>query len=246
MKYLLTLSYLGTAYCGWQVQRNAVSVQSRLQDAVQAVLGKRYPVTGCSRTDSGVHADGFCCTIETDNAAPSISPASLPFALNCALPHDIAVQSAREVPHDFHPRYDAVRKIYRYLIWNAPCRSPLYHGRAWHCPRHLDAETMCRAAQPLIGQHDFAAFCAAGSSVTDTVRTLYALRVERQDDLITVTAEGNGFLYKMVRILCGTLADAALGRLDPDGIADILQSRDRGRAGQTLPPEGLYLHRVVY
>lgn len=246
MKYLVTLSFVGDAYCGWQVQKNAVSVQSRFQDAVESVFGARYPVTGCSRTDSGVHADGFCCTVQTDKAAPAIPPASLGAALNQALPWDIAVRDCREVDADFHPRYDAKRKIYRYLIWNSPNRNPLYHKRAWHCPRPLDTDCMNRAAAALTGEHDFAAFCASGSSVTDTVRTLYSLRADRAGDLITLEAEGNGFLYNMVRILCGTLCEVSFGKIEPTRLPAVLESRDRARAGMTLPAHGLYLHKVLY
>ncbi len=247
MKYLITLSFLGGAYCGWQVQKNARSVQETFQDAVEKTFGARYPVTGCSRTDSGVHAEGFRCTVETDTALPPIPPASLPQALNARLPEDIAVIAAVTVPDGFHPRYAAKRKIYRYDIWNAPYRSPKYAGRAWHCPRPLNIERMREAGLQLIGEHDFAAFCASGSQVTDTVRTLY--RLEPHTDgghLISVTAEGDGFLYNMVRILCGTLVDVSFGKIEVGQIPDILLSRERANAGTTLPAHGLWLYRVIY
>lgn len=242
-RILLTLRYDGTAYHGWQVQPNGVTVQETLQDAIQAVTGVRAGVIGCSRTDAGVHADMFCCTFDTDSP---LDGEKLAAALNFHLPRDIAVYAAREVALDFHPRYHAVGKRYVYRIWNGRQRHPVYERYALHRNQPLDTDLLNRAAADFVGTHDFAAFCGAGSSVEDTVRTVTSCTVERQGDLVLFTVEGNGFLYNMVRIMVGTLLDIAAGRLAQDSIPAILHSGDRGQAGPTAPPQGLCLTRVFY
>ncbi|MBQ8683515.1 MAG: tRNA pseudouridine(38-40) synthase TruA [Clostridia bacterium] len=242
-RLLLTLRYDGTAYHGWQVQPNGVTVQESLQDAIQAVTGVRSGVIGCSRTDAGVHADMFCCTFDTDSP---LRGDKLAAALNFHLPRDIAVYAAREVAADFHPRYQAAGKRYEYRIWNGKQRHPLYDRYALHRNRPLDAELMNRAAADFVGTHDFAAFCGAGSAVEDTVRTVRRCTVERRDDLVVFTVEGDGFLYNMVRIMVGTLLEIADGRLPADGIPAILSSLDRNMAGPTAPAKGLCLRQVFY
>lgn len=246
MKYLLTLSFLGTAYCGWQVQPNGVSVQQCVQQAAEQVFGCRCAVTGCSRTDSGVHANMFCCTVEPLDGGNRIPPDRIPLICNRYLPADIAVRSAVCVEDDFHPRYRVVRKEYEYLIWNSPLRDPFLCDRAWLYPHRLDEELLHRAAQTFVGRHDFSAFMAAGSSVTDTVRTIYRCEVLREGDLIRIRITGDGFLYHMVRILCGTLIAVAEGKISPEELPEIIASCDRTRAGSTLPACGLYLNRVTY
>ena len=243
-RILLTLRYDGTAYHGWQVQPNGVTVQQTLQDAIEAVTGVRSGVIGCSRTDAGVHADMFCCTFDTDS---SLRGNKLCSALNFHLPHDMAVYDAREVGADFHPRYGAAGKRYVYRIWNGAQRHPAYGRYALHRNAPLDTDRMNRAAAAFVGKHDFAAFCGAGSDVQGTTeRTIRACRVERQGDLVLFTVEGDGFLYNMVRIMVGTLLEIAAGRMAEDAIPAILDSGDRSTAGPTAPALGLCLERVFY
>ncbi|MBQ4612733.1 MAG: tRNA pseudouridine(38-40) synthase TruA [Clostridia bacterium] len=242
-RLLITLRYDGTAYHGWQVQPNGVTVQHVLQDAVEAVTGVRAAVTGCSRTDAGVHADMFCCALDTDS---SLRGDKLASALNFHLPRDIAVYDVREVAAGFHPRYHARGKRYIYRIWNGTQRHPVYDRYALHRKQRLDETALCRAAADYIGTHDFAAFCAAGSDVQDTVRTVHDCRVERQGDLVIFSVEADGFLYNMVRIMVGTLLEIADGRLASDAIPLILASGERAAAGPTAPAKGLCLQRVFY
>ncbi|MEG1686489.1 MAG: tRNA pseudouridine(38-40) synthase TruA [Angelakisella sp.] len=244
----MTLAYKGTAYHGFQVQKNALSVAEVFQDAVQATFGVRYDVKGCSRTDTGVHARRFVLTLAVDSPADaSAFPcANILRALNAALPPDIAVLDCAEAPPGFHPRYSATGKKYCYRIWNAPVRNPFEQEFCWHLPRPLDVNAMNAAAQLLVGKHDFSAFCAAGGKVSDHLRTLRRCTVERQGDLVTITVEGDGFLYNMVRSIAGTLTDVAYGKLSPENIPAVLQSLERSRAGATAPAQGLCLEEVYY
>jgi len=244
MKLLLELSFLGTAYCGFQVQKNGKSIQSTVQGAVEKIYGT-VRLTGCSRTDSGVHARSFYCTVEAEDVG-KIPPARVPLALNSLLPEDVAVKSARFVDDSFHPRYSAKGKQYRYFVLNSRIRDPFLEGRAFRYPIPLDAECLNRLAAELAGRHDFSAFMAAGSDVSDTVRTVTQSHVEKDGELITFIFAADGFLYNMVRIMVGTLIDFSLGRLADKSISDIIASRDRSRAGFTAPPEGLYLWEVYY
>lgn len=241
--YLLTLKYDGTNYHGWQVQENAVTVQQMLQDAVERILGIRENVTGCSRTDARVHANMFCCNMRTAKEMP---PQRMQTALNAVLPHDIAVTALREVPYAFHARYDCTGKEYKYLILNSAVRDPFYETRALHYPWRLQAELLDAQAQAFLGTHDFSAFCASKSSVEDKTREIRRISVRRNGDMVEFTVEGNGFLYNMVRIMVGTLLGINDGSIAKDAIPDILESRDRTRAGVTVPAHGLYLNRVEY
>lgn len=244
MRHLkLTIAYRGTCYHGFQIQQNAISVAEVFQDAVEAVLGVRYDIKGCSRTDAGVHAQAFVLTLRIEGNIPCNG---LVKALNARLPDDIAVLDCTEAPQDFHPRYSATRKRYSYRIWNAPTRNPFVCETSLHQPRPLDTERMNRAAAALVGRHDFSAFCSSGGSVEDKTRTIYRCEVTRNGDMVTISVEGDGFLYNMVRIIAGTLIEVSFGKLDPDGIADITASRDRSRAGFTAPPHGLCLEEVTY
>ncbi len=240
---MLTIQYIGTRYHGWQVQPNAVTVQQLMQDAIEKVTGVRSPLTGCSRTDAGVHAEMFCCVTDTESA---VTEEKMVAALNAWLPPDVAVTSCRAVAADFHPRYDARGKQYQYRIWNRPARNPFLEGRALHCRRPLDVQKMNRAAAGFLGCHDFSAFCAAGSDVEDRVRTVTECRVSEQDGLVTFTVAADGFLYNMVRIMVGTLLDIESGRLQEDVIPALLESPDRAAAGHTAPACGLYLTHVYY
>ena len=243
-RILLTLRYDGTAYHGWQVQPNGVTVQQVLQDAVEAVTGVRSGITGCSRTDAGVHADMFCCAFDSDT---SLRGDKLCSALNFHLPRDVSVYDAREVEEEFHPRYHAKGKRYVYRIWNGNQRHPMYEKYAIWLKKPLDVEALNNVVQDYVGTHDFAAFCGAGSDLQGTTeRTMHSCTVTRQGDLVLFTVEGDGFLYNMVRIMVGTLLEIAAGRFSSDSIPAILEGRDRAAAGPTAPAQGLCLEQVFY
>lgn len=252
MKLLIKISYLGTAYCGYQVQPNGISVQQRLNEAARAVFGYDCDIVGCSRTDSGVHANEFCATVArrgTETLTTAIQTERIPLALCAHLPEDICVFDAIWVSEDFHARYDVLEKEYLYRIHNSPIRSPFENGRSARIPRYIDRaglENMQAAAKRLCGTHDFSAYMAQGSKVTSTVRTITHSVVERQGDMILYRVAADGFLYNMVRILTGTLLAVGEGRLLPDDIDRITKSGDRTLAGMTMPACGLYLNRVVY
>ena len=240
---LLTLRFLGTNYHGWQVQENAKSIQEQVQDAVEALFGRRDPVTGCSRTDTGVHAEMFCCTLRTENP---ISCYRLIAGMNAKLPEDIAVSDCVEVPEDFHPRYDATAKQYRYRIWNGKARNPFWEDRAFYVHPSLDAERMNEQARDFLGTHDFTSFTNSKEVINDNVRTVRRAEVFREGESIIFLVEADGFLYNMVRIMAGTLIAIETGKREPGSIPDILDARDRNAAGQTAPACGLYLYQVFY
>ena len=252
MKIFLNISYVGSAYCGYQVQKNGVSIQQRLNEAARSLFGFECDVVGCSRTDRGVHANMFCaCVTERGRGYinSTIPEAAIPIAFNSYLPGDIAVRSAKYVEDDFHPRYDVKYKEYVYKIYNSPILDPFMHGRVWHYPRRISDEAVAKmneAAGNFVGRYDFSAFMASGSSVTDTVRNVISARVERRGDMIEFTVCADGFLYNMVRIMTGTLISVAEGRIAPAEIGGIIESRERRRAGNTAPADGLYLNRVEY
>ncbi|MBQ3150529.1 MAG: tRNA pseudouridine(38-40) synthase TruA [Clostridia bacterium] len=240
---LITMRYDGSAYHGWQVQQNAVTVQQVFQDSIEKLTGVRENVTGCSRTDSGVHALMYCCNFRTNSKIPC---ERMPFALNAHLPDDISVYDCREVPDDFHARYSCTSKRYIYKIWNTPFRNPFYNGKYLVYPKKLDEEQLDRAAKSFIGTHDFCGFASSGGSVEDTVRTVTYCGVRRCGDEVFFEVEADGFLYNMVRIMVGTVLSVAEGRIDALCIPDIIESKDRERAGFTAPAHGLYLKEVNY
>lgn len=240
---LFTISFDGSAYHGWQVQSNAVTVQQTFCEALRRITGKACAAAGCSRTDTGVHANMFCCSVKTDS---SISAADFPAALNANLPEDIAVISARETAANFHARYDCRGKEYVYKILNSKLRNPFMRDRVllWKYP--LDAAFLNSQAQAYVGTHDFTSFCAAGSSVESKVRTVNAVSVVREGDMVIFTVSADGFLYNMVRIMVGTLLDISSGKLEADSIPTAISAKERSSAGVTAPPQGLYLNRVFY
>ncbi len=252
MKLLLKIRYYGAAYCGYQVQPNAPSIQGKLNEAARALFGFDCDIVGCSRTDSGVHANAFCATVAkrgTDTLPTTLPAEKLPLAMTAHLPPDISVYEARPVPSDFHARYDVKEKEYLYRIYNAPVRNPFEEGRSAHLPRRIDdagLAAMQTAASLLVGKQDFAAYMAQGSTVATTVRTVTSASVTREGDLILLRIAADGFLYNMVRIVAGTLCDVGLGKLEPRDILRITASRDRTQAGMTMPACGLYLDRVEY
>lgn len=246
MRILMTVAYDGTRYSGWQKQKmpEVCTVQGELEKALQKLF--RNPdleCIGASRTDAGVHALGQRAVIDIETTMP---PEKLPLAIRPFLPEDIIVTEAREVPQAFHPRFDCVKKTYEYRFWNAPVKNPKERLYSSHQAKPLDIERMNRGAAALVGRHDFASFCAAGSSVSSTVRTIFDCHVEREGDAVKIFVTGDGFLYNMVRIIAGTLMAVGLGKMPSEEVAEILESRDRRRAGQTAEPQGLTLLEIFY
>ena len=224
-------------------------MQGVLTDIFTAFFEREVAVTGCSRTDSGVHAEQFCLTVSLPDGSLPVPPDRLPLALVPYMPPDLSVVSARAVKDGFHARYDAKGKEYVYRIRRAAVNDPFYRDRAWQVfyPFLPDAlARMNEAASRLCGTHDFSAFRAEGSPTRSPVRTVFSCRVEQQGEMYDLHIHGDGFLYNMVRIIAGTLVAVAVGKLSPHDVSAALHSRMRTRAGATAPPEGLYLHRVFY
>ena len=246
MTYLLWIAYKGTNYGGFQVQPNAPTVCATVQDAMQRVLGCRPDVKGCSRTDAGVHARRFALSFCYTGKVPAEKMVQ---AFNAHLPPDIRALEIWPVAENFHARYAAHAKTYRYYILNARVDDPFTFDTCCRIGPELDVAAMQAAAEQFVGTHDFLALCASGSSVAahgDTVRTITRCTVERAGDRVTITVTADGYLYNMVRILAGTLVEAGLHKRTPESIPTLLASRDRRRAGQTLPAKGLFLEDVAY
>ncbi|MCL2015312.1 MAG: tRNA pseudouridine(38-40) synthase TruA [Defluviitaleaceae bacterium] len=251
MKILLKIAYDGTNYAGWQRQENAASVQGVLEFALRRLFGEDVPISGASRTDAGVHANGQCATFEL--AKMPIPLEKLPTVINSQLPSDIAVQSAKTVADDFNARFGAVSKTYVYKIYNAPVRNPLVCRYAAFVPQKLDVAKMQQAANFFVGTFDFAAFCASGSSAKSTVRTVFSCEVAEeiigeisQNRLISIKISGNAFLYNMVRIIAGTLFYVGCGKFTAADILPIIASKNRAKAGKTMAACGLVLEEVFY
>lgn len=249
MRILLKIKYMGSAYCGFQYQKNGNTVQKVLTEAAKEVFGRSCTITGCSRTDAGVHALGFCALAECEGEG-MIPVGRVHRAFASHLPEDIAVVAAAEVSDDFHPRYSAVGKEYIYRILDSSVRDPFEVGRSMFLGKRIDdaaLENMQRAASGFLGKHDFSSFMATGSKITDAVRTVSEARVYREESgCLVFSVRADGFLYNMVRIMAGTLTEVARGRRSYDDIPKIIEAKDRSRAGITAPPEGLYLREVFY
>ena len=239
---MLTIAYDGTDYCGWQIQKNGVSIEEVLTGAVRKVTGEEMALCGASRTDSGVHALGNVVTFDTESSIPAEIFAR---AVNTNLPHDIRVRKSCEVPGNFNPRYDGL-KTYEYYVLNTPDEIPTERRTHWYVTYELDLDQMREAAQLFVGEHDFAGFCSAGYSGKSTVRTIYRSDVVREGDLITYTVTGNGFLYNMVRIITGTLISVGCGKIAPEEIPSIIAAKDRQLAGDTALAKGLTLEEICY
>lgn len=239
----LCLKYDGSRYHGWQVQKNAVTVAQTLQNAAGRVLGHPVHITGCGRTDAGVHARVYVANFRTVARIPCDR---LPLALNTQLPEDIVVYDAMEVHPDFNAIGSCVRKEYTYQIYNSRLRDPFFVNRAWFYPKHLDETILQQAASQFVGTHDFAAVRSVGTEVKSTVRTVYHFNVERQGELLLFRVCANGFLYNMARAMVGTAVYAAEGKIPPDGIGEILNEKNRTAAGPTVPPGGLYMTQLWY
>ncbi len=255
MKILLKLKYDGTDFFGYQVQPSRRTVQGVINTACKDLFGYQCDVTGCSRTDRGVHALSFFACISSQTNYPCQVPIdNIPRALNALLPDDISVIRAYNVADDFHPRYDAIAKEYIYLLYDGESKEPFLKNRALILNRKLSdeqIELMNRAVQILCGEHDFASFMAQGSKVTDTHRIIYNADIKRiegmfDDKLIMLRIKGNGFLYNMVRIIVGTMLEVAYGKIGIEDVLHLLETHDRSSAGNTVQPHGLYLNKVFY
>ncbi len=247
MKYFAKIKYLGTDFHGFQVQPDKRTVQGELCRALAEATGAPCKVTGCSRTDAGVHANEFCLTVESEGA--TVPADKLPLAVARFLPNDLSLFFAKECDADFHPRYDVKEKEYLYRIINKPVYDPFEYGRVWFLPRPIGDEQislMNKAAEKIIGKRDFSAFMSEGSDTEDTVRNVTSLTVTKNGDLIEIKIRADGFLYNMVRIIVGTLIEVAYGRFSVEYVSEVVKSLDRKKAGMTAPPEGLYLNRVFY
>lgn len=239
----LVVQYDGTDYAGFQVQPDAATIQGELETALQEVLGHPAGVTSAGRTDAGVHALGQVVTLRTERPIPA---AGLAQATNDILPPAMSIAGGDEVNEDFHPRYDAVAKLYSFRILNRAQPSPFIGRYAWHVSGPIDTQLMIEGAANLLGRHDFSAFEAAGGSTQRKVRDLRRLDVQRHGEIIEIRLLADGFLYRMARNIVGTLVDVGRGRTAPSAVGDMLASRDRSQAGDTAPPQGLCLVRVDY
>lgn len=243
----LTIAYDGSNYAGFQWQPNDISVQQRLEEALQKLFPSVNRIHGSSRTDTGVHARGMVAHVDIPRKSPEITASKLRLALNAHLPEDIRVSLVQQVASEFHARFDARGKQYRYFIWNHPAMDPLRRTQTWHVPRELDLDWMREAARHFLGKQDFESFANSRSyKITDYVRTLTRCDLLRRGPLLTVVIEGDGFLYKMCRGIVGTLIYVGEGKMKPSEIRKILKSRDRRLAGMTAPAHGLALWKVFY
>lgn len=237
------VAYDGTNYHGFAKQNNALTIQEVLERAIFAITREQVEVIGAGRTDTGVHARGQCCIVDTYT---QITTYKLIKAINSKLPKDIVIKEMEDVAEDFHPRYRAKQKTYRYQILNSNTLDPFMYKYAYFYPYTLDIDQMIKGAHHIVGTHDFKCFCAAGSSVKTTTRTVYHIAIRKVDDLIQIDICGDGFLYNMVRIIAGTLIEIGRGKLAPEEMQNILSSLDRDKAGPTAPPQGLTMLNIEY
>lgn len=239
----LVVAYDGTNYHGWQVQDNGITIEEVLNRTISELVQEDIRVIGASRTDAGVHACGNVAVFDTESRIPGDK---FSFALNQRLPDDIRIQESCEVDADFHPRYADTVKTYEYNILNRRFELPSKRLYAAFCYYPMDIERMNQAAAYLVGEHDFKSFCSAGAQVQTTVRTIYAVNVTKEDDMVHIRITGNGFLYNMVRIIAGTLMQVGTGLMEPEQVKEILEARDRSKAGPTAVAKGLTLVEIRY
>ena len=243
MRVRLIVAYDGTNYHGWQIQKNAITVEEILQQALCDLLQEPIELVGASRTDAGVHARGNVAVFDTHTRIPA---EKIAIAVNQRLPEDIRVMQSEEVEEQFHPRYAESEKTYEYHISNVPIQLPTRRLYSYFVYLPLDVEKMQEAAKLFVGEHDFAGFCSAKTQVQTTVRTIYDCQVEKEGDEICIRVRGNGFLYNMVRIIAGTLVEVGLGRRKLSTVSQAIEKADRSLAGPTAPPEGLTLIKIEY
>lgn len=242
-RILLTISYNGTNYHGWQRQPNGITVQETLERGLFKVLGVDTCVHGCSRTDAGVHAKMFCCHLD---CADNIPNEAFLKGLNSVLPNDVAVLDCTTVGNDFHARFDTKGKTYVYNIYNSSTKDPFLMPFVWQIERPLYCERMNEFCKRIVGTHDFYGFSSSGRTVQDTVRTVTECSVSKDGEKIKLKITADGFLYNMVRIIVGTAVDVSSGRLKPDCADEVFKTKCREKAGITAPPQGLFLEKVYY
>ncbi len=239
----LTIEYDGKDFYGWQKQPNKLNIQGEIEKAIYNITKEEVDLIGSGRTDAGVHALGQIANFKTNS---NISIEKLPLALNSQLKNSIIIKKAEVVDERFHSRYNAKQKTYRYIINNSQCGTAIYRNLEYCFPIELDVEKMKEATKYFEGEHDFKAFKSSGTSGKNSVRTIYKAIVKKEGERIIIELTGNGFLYNMVRIISGTLLDVGMGKIAPDEIENIIESKDRQKAGKTLPAHGLYLVEVLY
>lgn len=240
--YLVRIRYNGKNYSGYQRQQNAPTVGDEVFRCLKKIFGEVSCLSGCSRTDSGVHALDYALSFKSEKILPE---SSVVRAMNANLPDDISAFFCRYVPDDFHARYSVVSKEYIYKIYNGRCPDPFSRDFTMFYPLALDLERMNRAASFFVGTHDFTAFMAAGSKITDCTRTIYRASFSREGETVLFRISGNGFLYKMVRLIVGTCLFVSEGKMEPEEIPKLLENRKQTK-GFAAPPQGLYLNRVTY
>ncbi len=239
----VTMAYRGTAYHGFQRQENAVGIQNVLEEKLSAITNAPVKINGCSRTDTGVHANEYCFSFETEHRIPCNN---IIRGMNSILPDDLAILNCEEVTEDFHARYSCKAKEYQYLILNRISKDPFLSDLALHYPYAMNTELMAKSAQDFVGTHDFTSFCGTANQKENSVRTIEYFRVEKDENLVKLIVKGDGFLYNMVRIMVGTLIFINEKKLAPDSIPQILAAKDRNLAGKTAEAHGLYLNKIFY
>ena len=241
-RMLLKLSFDGTGYHGWQVQPNGVTVQETLQHSIEKVLKKPVPITGCSRTDAGVHAREFCCHVDCEESLPDTA---FLCGVNSCLPKDIVINDCFEVCGDFHARYSCKSKKYIYYFYCGK-RDPFIDRYALFLERKPHIDLINAFCERIKGKHDFFGFSSSGRTVDDTVRTVFDCLVYEKGPFICLEIRADGFLYNMVRIIAGTALEVGYGKLKPDIAEDIFKTNDRSLGGNTLRAKGLFLESVNY
>ena len=239
----LEIEYDGKDFNGWQKQPTKLNIQGEIERAIEIVTGEKVELIASGRTDAGVHSLGQIANFKTDSKLPI---EKFPVALNSKLKKSIRIQKAEEMDERFHSRYNCKQKTYRYIINNSKEGSAIYRNLEYHIPVKLNIKDMKKAIKYFEGEHDFKGFKASGTSSKSSVRKIYKAEIKEDEQRIIIELTGNGFLYNMVRIIAGTIVDVGLGKIKPDEIPEIIKSKDRTRAGKTLPPYGLYLVKVNY
>lgn len=237
------MAYRGTNYHGFQYQDNAITIQQVVEEGVSSVLNEKVVINGCSRTDTGVHANNFCFSVKTNSIIPT---KNFVRGVNGRLPDDISILSCEDVPEDFHARFSCKAKEYVYLIHCSESKDPFTKDLAYHYRRPFDTECVREAAKRFVGTHDFKAFCADSTGKSSTVRTIYNFDIEINGSKVKMLVKGNGFLYNMIRIMVGTLFMVNEKKISAEDIDKIINSKDRLNAGVTAQAKGLYLNRVFY
>lgn len=239
----IIVEFDGTNYAGWQRQKNAITIQQKIEDAIKEITKEEIEVIGSSRTDAGVHAKGFVANFFTESNIP---PEKFKYAINAKLPKDIVILHSEEVSQDFHARYSSKGKMYIYTVLNRKDRAAINRNYIYNFQGELDLDSMIEASKYFLGTHEFDSFRKKGSSVKTTRRTIYCLDILKNNEEIKCIISGDGFLYNMVRIIVGTLLEVGINKIKPQDIKDIILAKDRTKAGKSVPASGLCLEEVFY